>query len=231
MLVFDLDETLVNSIPRRYLAYREVLPALVAALPSETEQASVARAVERLSLFGMERLSNRYDAVELFRSLGVLNAGFIREADRTMFRAYLHERYMDFDQEVPCATTFVRRMLRRGAHLFYVSSRSQSKQAEGTARSLRRLRMAEAGDAVEVILKQDGIESIDFKRQAFARVHAAKRLGGRPARVVGVFENEPENINAMLREFPEARAYFVTGAWLKREALLPGATMIRDYCE
>jgi hypothetical protein len=54
-------------------------------------------------------------------------------------------------------------------------------------------------------------------------------VNSRPAVVAGAFENEPENMNAMVDQFPEADHVFVTGAYVKQEPLKPGVVTIRDY--
>ncbi|MBF0301373.1 MAG: hypothetical protein HQK51_21895, partial [Oligoflexia bacterium] len=44
-----------------------------------------------------------------------------------------------------------------------------------------------------------------------------------------VVENEPENINAMIREFPHAEGFFVNGAYLKQEVINSKVVKINDF--
>ena len=65
-----------------------------------------------------------------------------------------------------------------------------------------------------------------FER-AFAEIgNWANQNGGE---VVGVFENEPENMNALVELFPSAVSVFVKGAFLKPEPVREEALQIRDF--
>ena len=228
--VFDLDETLILTHGRKTLAIREVLPSLQARFPEE-----IARSFPTLSPSDLLKLPNAYDLEALFASFGIHNREFTTSVMKAMLPVYLSSKFMDFDSEVPCATSFVRELMRAGAYPIFVSSRYQSTQGVATQENLLQLRFVDAEIGYSLILRDDGVSSIDFKRAAFKAIHDIKSINGQPASTALVFENEPENLNAMSDAFPTADAFFIKGAFLKDESLHAPAkghlTRIRDYCE
>ena len=230
--VFDLDETLVYSHARKVLSYKEAAKRLAATNPAEAAK------VERLGLEQIEALENTYDSGAHLAAMGIGDSAFGAKLIKEMLGIYLGGGLMEYDRDVPCATSFVRDLASMGAHIVYVSSRFDGSQRRGTMKSLARLRMptpadgaeAAVADGAELILRPEGMNSIDFKRMAFDRIAQIRLIGGRSAEVVLAFENEPENINAMMDAFPGARAYFIKGAHFSNDALRPGIREIRDYC-
>ena len=73
--------------------------------------------------------------------------------------------------------------------------------------------MATDEDREFIILRPEGLSSIEFKRRSFDKIKGWTRDHG--GVVAGAFENEPENMNAMLEQFPGALHVFVSGAFLK----------------
>ncbi|OFZ79685.1 MAG: hypothetical protein A2583_06730 [Bdellovibrionales bacterium RIFOXYD1_FULL_53_11] len=228
--VFDLDETLVYSHARKVLSYKEAAKQLATTNPAEAAK------VERLGLEQIELLENAYDSGAHLAAMGIGDSAFGAKLIKEMFGIYLGGGLMEYDRDVPCATSFVRDLASMGAHIVYVSSRFDGSQRQGTVKSLARLRMpvdganAAVADGAELILRPEGMNSIDFKRMAFDRIAQIRLVGGRPTEVVLAFENEPENINAMMDAFPGAGAYFIKGARFSNDALRPGIREIRDYC-
>jgi len=76
--------------------------------------------------------------------------------------------------------------------------------------------------------------SIEFKRASFQYI--TDRLGpahAPDAEVAFVFENEPENINAMVEYFPLADAFFIPGAFVQDEPLKSSIVRLptESYCQ
>jgi predicted secreted acid phosphatase len=224
-VIMDLDETVVDSVPRRWAAYQ-----------AETQKAcakdgpAFCEAVRSLNVSEIYGLPNRYDASALALRLGVdPSAPAWRSFASAMFDEYLSGRHERLDQSIAGASAYVRELRKAGVAVWFVSSRWKDSQGASTLASLRELGMIEEGcDAgAQVILRPRHMASLEFKRDAFARIREAVRVAG--GRVVGLFENEPENASAMEREFPATPLVFVTGAALEGGEAPARAIRIADY--
>lgn len=222
--VFDLDETLVDSRLRRYLSYRDAAEIACAAnpAPAECAKARQLRYEDGLSL------RNAYSHIELMGRLGIdVGSAFAKAWESAMVATYLSGKYMEFDTPVPGADAFIRDLVDscgRGVPIYYVTARYADTQLAGTLASLRKLGFLDGVPDAGVVLRVRGEDSLAFKERAFREIRAKE---GATAR--GVFENEPENLNAMVRAFPEAQAIFVLGAFMKDEPLSSRARKIRSY--
>lgn len=228
-VVMDLDETVIDSAPRRRVALliaaeRRCDPALgaIALGPEACE------AIRGLNTQEIYRLRNRYDDLALFASLGLdLSPDQEKRLLDDTLGEYLSGRLEGWDQPIAGANAFVRELRASGARVYFVSSRYEDAQLASTQASLRELGMLPATASRDLILRSRAMASIDFKRQAFARIRAEVSAAG--GSVVGVFENEPENLQAMAEAFPGAAAVFVKGAWIKPGTVPAIARAIDDY--
>lgn len=225
LIVMDLDETTVNSIPRRFVALRGSLAKVCG-----TAVDAVCAALDQVTFEEMDSQENRYDIKETARRKGLSGEEpRIAEIERELVALYLSGRFESLDREVPGAGAYVRALRRAGARVVFVSSRFDDVQRLGTLASLRTLGLVRgAGDERDVLLRRRGEASIDFKRRAFAAIASeVERSEGLAVR--GVFENEPENMQAMVEAFPEARAVFVEGAHMKAGEVPEVAARIWAY--
>lgn len=224
LAVLDLDETLVISTARTFFSFQQAFETLNAKYPNEVAK------TRALQLRDYERLANHYDYSALFRLIGVTNAAFIQEATTEMLKHYLSAEFMSYDREMPCATTMVRKFYSMGGGVIFVSSRFQKAQGKATIESLNRLGIIRPGDRYKLLLRPEGMPSLEFKKKSFAWAQSVKEWAGKPAQIVLASENEPENMNAMLDSFPAALHYFVAGAFLKPEPLKAPVYTIRNFC-
>ncbi len=225
IVVFDLDETIVNSAPRRYLSYLEALSNEILI----DDYPDLVKLAKKMTLFNIEKLKNTYDTKKLFNSLGIFDNIFIKRVFDIMFPIYLSNKYMLHDQVIPGANAYIRLLMQNGAFVVFISSRYEATQKKGTILSLKKHKFIKRGDSYKIILRPQGMSSIDFKNMAFKKVAGFKIINGTRAKVALVFENEPENMNAMLNWFTDAKAYFVKGAYIKKEKLEKNVENIRDY--
>jgi hypothetical protein len=242
VVVMDLDETVVDSSPRRVAAYDRMVQLLcdglsvgmaarggaLASGPGPNADFDMCEALRGLNVSELYGLANRYDDAALAHKLGfdAKSKDWRAFADGAL-EEYLSGQYESLDQPIAGATTFVRELKRAHVQVWFVSSRWEAKQGASTLRSLLSLQLIKRGEEGTVILRPAGMSSIDFKHMAFARIQEATRLEG--GRVIGAFENEPENITAMAVEFPGASLVFVEGAWIKPGSVPAQATRIVDY--
>ena len=81
-----------------------------------------------------------------------------------------------------------------GAKIVYLTGRDIPRMHDGTVISLARNRFPMNASEAELIMKPDPkIDDLEFKKAQMARI---AKMG----EVIGVFENEPANLNAMADE-------------------------------
>lgn len=225
VFVLDLDETVIDSTVRRYLSYRDAIDEVCRKHPQYKMDCLKAASITPND-FGC--LTNRYDDRYLFTSLKGVTEEAYALFRQVAFPIYLSNRWIaDSDSFIPGAARFLRELEKLNGTLFFVSARSIEDQSAGTIESLKRLGLITAGEEWRVFLKPNGEASLAFKRRVFTELKLwTQKLGGD---VVGVFENEPENMNAMVELFPGAVPVFVKGAYFKPEPVRPEAIQIKDF--
>jgi hypothetical protein len=234
VIVSDLDETLISSSWRRYKSFLDAIPK-VCGVPY---QVSLCRhfykiQYEDIWVYARSVKGNEYNAGPLYKKFGVVKPEIQKALLDEMLKVYLSGAHMEDDFAYSGASEYILGLKRLGATVFFVSSRYQSSQGMGTLRSLVSQHMILENEVRsidrKVILRPDGMSSLEFKKMAFAKI---QRLIGRThgkAQVVGVLENEPENMNAMIEQWPDAVAGFLKGAALKPESLDPRAQVFSSY--
>lgn len=226
IFIFDLDETIVDSMVRRYLSYQDAINEECPDRDDPIWEKSC-RSASLVTVSDFLSLPNRYNDRDLFLGRGVVSSVFDVLFKRAL-EIYLSDRWIaESDSFIPGGGRFMKKIEQLGGEIFYASSRSHSNQLKGTLDSLYRLGLLAPGEEWRVRLKPEGEKSLDFKLRLFTEIaQYAARTGGE---VVGVFENEPENMNAMIELFPNAVSVFVKGAYLKHEPVHPQAIQIRDF--
>lgn len=229
-LIFDLDETVVDSTPRRLLALQLAREQHCSTekIQGDASLQDACNRVKKVRLRHFEGLYNSYSFFELWKSLGLENSDLQIWRDgveRKTVEEYLSGRFEEFDQAVFGAVQFLQSVQEVGATVYFVSSRYEDVQGESTRRSLERLRMIGSNFfPTQLKLRLRGEPSLAFKQRAFREI--AESSG---ESVIGVFENEPENLIAMMETFPRARAFFREGAQLGEGGCPENAHRIRDY--
>ena len=222
IIVADLDETLIDSTARRTYSYGDAVRVLC----GENRSGDCGHAAG-LNLTEVFALPNHYDLHPLFARVGITDAGWIKRLDDTAFNIYLSGKWLELDQPTPGAAEYVQRLRAAGATIFFVTARWQKSQGPGTLASLKHLGMATDADSDFVILRPEGLSSLEFKRRSFATINEwASAHGGV---IAGSFENEPENMNAMIDAFPGSERVFVRGAFIKDEPLKLEVPTIVDF--
>jgi len=222
--VFDLDETLVDSTPRRFAATQDVVAKVCAREPAHPD----CPALRAVTLRGLYQMQNRYDEEGYLRLAGVQDEAMIERVSRETFARYLSGDYiLEEDRLYAGAREFVLDLKKRNAKVFFVSSRSIERQYDPTLEFLKRRGLLADGEENLLYLKPDSERSLDFKRRAVQAIgRRMKRVGGQ---VDGIFENEPENISAWVQVFPRAKAFFVEGAYQHEGPIPMKAVLLRDF--
>ncbi len=207
VVVFDLDDTLSDSRTRTVRILNEF---------GRLEQVPELEDVTPASI--------RYQLENTFNDLGLHDAALLARADAFWKARFFSNEYVALDRPIPGAPAYVRWLAHRGARIVYLTGRDAGSMRQGTLANLEHNHFPTADDTNVLLMKPDKtMDDTVFKVAAFERI---KKMG----EVVGAFENEPRNINAMLHAFPEAIAVYVdTIHSSKPDVPAPGIFWIQDF--
>lgn len=194
IVIFDLDETLIDTGPMKTRITREFLSRRNV---RETwpREAALAQDFLRAPKWG-------YSMSAALRSIGAENREFLDK-----FRQFAAERFFSDEYKlehvaIPGAPEYVREAKRRGAVIFYLTARRNSER-EGTVASLDKLKIPVPDDKqVFLTVKEKEQDTPEYKMSQLDRISAM-------GQVVGGFENEPQNANIFKARFPDALIVFV----------------------
>ena len=126
IVVMDLDETVVDSTDRRFIAFQSSAAALC-----RTPVSKDCNLAFRIRRSDLDRIPNPYDSAALFDRLGLTDVEFRKTWDEAMVHAYLSGSWLDLDDEIPGARSFISALGRAGAHIVFISSRYDATQRLG----------------------------------------------------------------------------------------------------
>src|SRR5574341_1132518 len=216
LVVFDLDDTLVDTAPR-------TRAILVEALRSPSAPAGVDQASEQLDYVCLAEYSTDI-AATLDR--GDFRPNIRRHLLEAWSRYGATECHLDRAVPLPGAATFVAELRTRGATIVYLTNRNGRRLREGTLRALDARGFPVVRDGALVVMQPgDGEDSLSWKEEE------AEKLPQRGT-VVATFENEPPNAAMYRRLFPEAVGVLVVTRHRPNPPPVPqGTRCILDYRE
>ena len=192
VVVFDLDGTLMDNRPR--------VVAILHELAVEWRHAHP-RAAELCAAASSEGIV--YGFVENLRRLGVEEPRLHEEGLAFWKARFFRDHHVKHDVEVLGARDYVRACYEAGAIVVYLTGRALANMALGSFASLRDLGFPIGLVGTARVTKPPfATPAAEFKR---AVAPALSRLG----RVVGVFDNEPENTNLFVDAHPDCTAVFL----------------------
>lgn len=189
-VVFDLDDTLFLVKPRKQTILRE----LAAGAHAGTE---VGAALARLADSHIP-----YDLGHALDSVGVAGV-YHNDISSAFFQRFFDGAYIRHDALNDGASDYVAQLHRMGVHIVYLSGRPDT-MLQHTVDMLEEYRLPLASVSTEVILKRP--HEMRLSDVAFKAEKAALLARGRAC--LGVFDNEPANLNAMVPAFRSA-AFFL----------------------
>lgn len=217
VVLFDLDDTLINSRPRTARILNEF-----AAEAATRERFPYAAA----RLAGIPWRAIQYDVGDTFHSAGINDAAALEAARAYWKERYFTSAYCAWDPQITSAASYVRAVRSAGAVIVYLTGRPAPLMEQGTRASLHRQRFPlneNAGSVLLVMKPAPEMDDLAFKKAAFDRIATIGRM-------IAVFENEPANLNAMSARFTEAIPVFVDTIHSTRPDLPnPNAAWIPDF--
>ncbi len=188
ILVFDIDSTLMDTAPRNLA----ILRSAVAALPAlEGWESSFPSA------------STAWNVVDGLRSQGLADEGLLGALHAFWRDRFFTDSWVIHDQPYPQVAPCLRVLKDRGFSLVYLTGRHSPGMEEGTRASFLSNELPAGRD--ERFFFKERFEDDDavFKTRSCQTIAS---LGT----VVGTVDNEPKNVNLLLRAFPAA-----ANLWLK----------------
>jgi hypothetical protein len=192
--IFDLDDTLINTRDRTLRIINEFI--------AQTEiQARYPREVKNLQ--SLTDAEIKFQTADTLAAKNVTDPAFLKEVSDFWLARFFTNEYCANDKPNPGAAAYVRRLYMAGVKIVYLTGRDIPRMHDGTAENLQNLGFPLDGNQAQLIMKTDiQQDDLAFKKSMFPSI---AQMGY----VVGVFENEPANINAHHDAFPNAVAIFL----------------------
>ena len=194
VVIFDLDDTLINTRERNLRILRDLAaePATLSRFPA---------AAERLAEIGPRNI--RYLLKDTLATLQLTDEAFVEAANNYWLAHFFTNAYCAHDRPNPGAARYVRWLVNEGATVVYLTGRDTPRMGKGTASNLRELGFPIDGPKAILMMKPSAQgDDLAFK---ISRFQTIAQLGV----VVAAFENEPANINAFQTGYPDALMIFL----------------------
>lgn len=193
VVVFDIDDTLLDTRFRTARIFGELAlhPTFRTQYPQDSDR-----------LLRIRPTQVQYSTETTLIRAGITHPAVIAEIVNYWKMRFFSDFYAAEDIQLPDAARYVRQLHRSGAIIVYLTGRPQETMRLGTQTALQRWRFP-LDQRTALLMKPDAaMEDLVFKRGAMNEI---ARMGT----VIGVFENEPANLNLLSSRFPEADLFFV----------------------
>lgn len=195
LAVFDLDSTLFNVTPRSQKILKE-LASRNEFLSRFPQQAQVLAQVE----FTQKDWGLREPLLRA--GLGTHEVEFFTEVRDFWRQHFFSSQYLSEDQPYEGAVEYVNELKAAGAHIIYLTARTETIMGEGTIASLRQWNFPMHVEGCELIMKPSrDLDDAHFKKDIILSLDDDFQS-------VWFFENEPVNIHLVASECPNVRIVF-----------------------
>lgn len=217
LVIFDLDSTLldlterVSAIVRHYVEH-------------PTTQSRFTEALELLRQVEIRRtdwgLLEPLERVNITRST---HAELISDIQAAWARGFFSNDFLSHDQPIEGSVEFVESCLMAGADVLYLTGRDVPRMGDGTEASLRQHRLPLDGLKARLQLKpHESLDDALFKTDVIATLvdqHSS----------VWLFENEPVNINAVIRRTPTVQTVLIETCHSGLETVPDSTLRIKNF--
>ncbi|MEK6772586.1 MAG: HAD family hydrolase [Bdellovibrionota bacterium] len=211
IVLFDLDDTLTSTQERKLRILKEF-----ANQPQVQEKYSE----EAKKILQLKESDIHYQVTDDLKNLGITNADLIQEVSKFWLERFFTNEYCSKDKAIPGSANYLHKLVRAGAKVVYLTGRDAPNMQLGTIANLKRNFFPNSSSNSSLFMKPElKMDDLVFKKEAFVKI---AEMG----EVIGVFENEPANINAMVEAFPKATAVFLDTIHSPKPDV-PGPSVIR----
>jgi len=194
VVMFDLDDTLVNT--------RERTLRILQDFAAQTDiQSAYPDDVAKIKM--LQVIQIQFSLADTLKAVGVINDDLTKKASDFWINRFFTNEYCAKDQPNPGAAKYLHLLARAGAKIVYLTGRDTPRMGDGTEANLILNRFPTNPSQAILIMKPDSkLDDLVFKESQYSAVTAM-------GEVIGMFENEPANINSMADAFPNAEAIFL----------------------
>jgi hypothetical protein len=237
VVIFDLDETLINSRTRTLRILRRFAtdPILRTEFPIETKTLLQITGGEYADWGTIEQTINRVGYLmkayvlyprDILIELRAYSERFLNKIKDPYLNEYLSNDYCAADTPIPGAVAYARLIRRLGGHIVYLTGRNRPGMGTCTETNLRSKGFPlDPADPLSTLIMKPvrDMDDTEFKKQSMAMI-------GVMGEVIGGFENEPANVNAFHTAFPNGTYGFVDNTHSNRpDVPNPDILWIRDF--
>lgn len=191
VVVFDLDSTLYHTDQRHLTIFSEFI-----------EHHHPNDPVLRAAFHELGKNGYIWSPMHELRRLQIGDDALVHALSQYWRERFFSNEYLRHDLPVDGAPEYVRACHDRGAFCYYLTGRTRSLMEEGTRASLYRHGFPMDSRTYLHMKQKKTDDDLQFKLDAATPLRA---LG----QVLGIFENEPANLNGLSEAFPEALAVFL----------------------
>ena len=217
LAIFDIDGTLLDPAPRTRDIFALALDGPGAVVtPERPDLAGKIRALPSESI--------PYAPESTLAMAGIRDTAFVRALMTRWSQDFFSNRFLLRDAAMPGAVAYVDSLHARGVTIVYFTGRDAPRMLGGTAQSLLERGFPVGVAGTMLVMKPDrAMADFEYKKQSLDEL-------ARYGTVVGVFENEPRNINLLHERFPDAPAFYLdTRHSANAPPVAAGITQLPDY--
>lgn len=192
--IFDLDATIFDAGGRHKQIMAEYL---------RTRKERFPGALAKVLAWKTDELPYEIDA--MFEDLGIRSSEDRKEAKHFWVKRFFSNDYLHHDLPIAGAIAYLKALERAGSVIVYLTGRNDAQLRSGSTRVLEQVGFPMApGTGVLLMNPTKGLRDSAFKggEEVRGRIQA---LGT----VVGIFDNEPGNVNELQKSFPDAMTVFL----------------------
>lgn len=217
LAIFDIDGTILDPAARTREIFNSALDGPDPVVqPGQPEMAARVRALDLANI--------PYEPESTLAMAGIRDTALVRALKARWSFDFFSNRFLMRDQAVPNAVAYLDSLHAHGVTIVYFTGRDVPRMLGGTAQSLLERGFPVGTTGTMLVMKPDkSIPDFDYKKNALDDL-------ARYGTVVGVFENEPRNINLLHERFPDALAFYIdTKHSPGAPPVQAGITQLPDY--
>ncbi len=218
VLLLDLDSTLYEVAPRTH-----------AIINTWLNQTKVASDTLLDKLRKLKTTEIGYSLLDTFKNIGlVLNEKSDKEAFSELkdfwWSKFFTNEYLHHDKAYTGANAFAKKAHDAGAYIVYLTGREESPMIEGTIKNLIRDSFPWDTGRTSLLMRQSATQTdLEHKALASEKIRQTGKL-------IASFENEPQNIVALYKSFPDGMHVFMDTVCSDHPAeALHGLYKIKDF--
>lgn len=193
LVLLDLDSTLYEVAPRSYQILKEWAQSDESQLYPQVQSL-----IQKMTLDQM-----RYSMRETFSHLGLDDSEALASAQQFWMKTFFTNEYLKYDVPYAGASDFARSIHQLGAEIVYLTGRDEPNMGEGTRRNLIRDGFPWEVERTHLLMKPYfEMPDLEYKLSTASFIQQRGKL-------IASFENEPPNLAALYRIFPDAMHVFV----------------------